>query len=218
MLLFCSRRTSTLAALGAAIAIALGGVSPARAQVSDSLRLELQTPWRSSAQWLSIRGGYAKSSEVNSPQAGFGVGVGYTRMLDRWRFWRWTMFKHFSLGGSVHVEQLGTYGRAAEYLIPLTVELDRHFSWTPYMKPYVGIGGGAFYRKLYRTGNDIGQFEPGVFFVAGMNTPLDRSRVLGVDFRYSSVDADGENPNPVFTREEASTRHWGLKLNYSMAY
>lgn len=211
-----SLRAPAIATLAAVLALAGGAVSAARAQMPDSVRAELGQPWTSDAQWLSFRGGYAKSGGTNAPSAGFGVGLGYTRMLDKWKLWRWTLFKQFSLGAHVHVEHLGSFGRAAEYSIPMTVELARHFRWSTYVRPYVGVGGGAYYRKFYRTGEDTGQFEPGGFVVLGMNAPVDGQHVLGLDLRYSVVDA-GED-NPVFVNENSTSGQWSLKLNWALAY
>jgi hypothetical protein len=211
-----SFRAPAIVALAAVIALAAGAASAAHAQAPDSVVAQLGLPWTSDAQWLSFRGGYAKSGGTNAPATGFGVGVGYTRMLDQWKIGPWTLFKHFSLGAHVHVEHFGSFGRASEYSIPMTVELDRHFRWTTYMRPYLGVGGGAYYRKFYRTGEDTGQFEPGGFFVMGMNAPVDRQNVLGVDLRYSVVDA-GED-NPVFLNENSTSGQWSLKLNWALAY
>ena len=49
--------------------------------------------------------------------------------------------------------------------------------------------GGAFYRKLYRTGDDIGVMRSGKYLVLGVNSPIDGTNVLGLDVRLAKVDA-----------------------------
>ncbi len=170
-----------------------------------------ESPWAPGTQWVSLRMGTARSGEGNAPDAGFGAGFGYSRMLTK-------MLPKFSFGGYVHVENLGSLGNATEYSIPLTLELVRHMRWTNEIRPYVGFGGGAYYRKYYRTGDDSGQFEPGYYILLGANTPIYRAGVLGLDVRFSWIDVATDDPNPVFAPKEGTTTQVGLKLNYSIVY
>ena len=165
--------------------------------------------WAPGTQWVSLRMGTARSGEGNAPDAGFGAGIGYSRMLTKY-------LPKFSIGGYVHVENLGSLGNATEYSIPVTLELARHMKWTKEIRPYLGIGGGAYYRKYYRTGDDSGTFEPGFYLLAGANAPIYRSGVLGLDLRFSWIDVATDDPNPVFAPKESTTTQMGFKINYSI--
>jgi len=123
------------------------------------------------------------------------------------------------LGAYVHFDQLGRFGDAAELEIPATAELVRHYQWTsPYLRPYLGVGAGGFYRKLYRSGHDIGRMKPGAYFVFGANSPIDAHHVIGLDARFARVNGDNLVNNPVFGPGKASATHWSIKLNYALTY
>ena len=95
----------------------------------------------------------------------------------------------------------------------------RHFRWSsPYVNPYFGIGGGAFYRKLYRSGGDLGRTRPGKYIVFGMNSPVDGNKVLGIDARLVKIDALNHGVNPVFGPGDDNATHWSVKLNYALTY
>lgn len=186
--------------------------------------------WADGRNWLSVRAGFARSSVENAPNAGAGYGFGFSHMITPIKFYRWTLFKRFSLGAYVHHEMLGKFGSAAEIEIPATVELNRHFLWQTPFRPYLGFGMGPFYRKLYRTGADIRTVKLGTYLAFGANTPIDKHQLLGIDARFIRLDATNDPANPVFgpgsgklktnpTRvERGNGTHWSLKINYTLAY
>ena len=175
--------------------------------------------WQSGRNWISVRVGYAKSLVTDAPHGSFGGGIGFNHMLTKTKIYKWTVFKQWSLGGYVHVEHLGNFGASSVMEIPVTVEFVRHFKMgTPLLRPYAGFGGGAFYRKLYRTGSDLSVTRPAGYFVFGANTPIDHNNVLGLDFRFIQVDASNEPPNPVFGAGDPTAGRWSLKLGYSLTY
>jgi len=195
------------------LAAVLGMAAGPAAAATDSASAnpeELRAQWAAKRHWLSLRAGYAKSAIDDAANGSFGAGVGYSRMLSKWKFYKWTLFKQFSLGG---------YGSAAELEAPLTLELVRHFRWSsPYVHPYFGIGGGAFYRKLYRSGDDFARTRPGKYIVFGVNSPVDGNRVLGIDARLVKVDALNDGVNPVFGLGDDNATHWSVKVNYALTY
>lgn len=200
----------TMAAHPAAAATDSTGVS------SDE---QLRSHWAANRQWLSFRAGYAKSATIDAANGSFGGGIGYSRMLSKWKIYKWTLFKSFSLGGYAHIEQLGRFGDSAELEVPVTLELVRHFRWgSPYVHPYLGFGGGAFYRKLYRSGDDLGVVRSGRYLVLGVNSPVDGASVLGVDARLVKLDATNIRVNPVFGAGDNSATQWSVKLNYAVTY
>jgi hypothetical protein len=198
------RATLLMSFVLAVSAVGMPG-SPALAAVGP------EDPWAPGTSWVSLRAGSARSGEANAPESGYGAGFGYSKMLGGW-------LKKFSLGAYIHFENLGSLGDATEYSIPVTLEMARHMRLTREIQPYLGFGGGAYYRKLYRTGDDTGTFEPGFYILLGANTPIYKAGVLGFDLRLNWVDVSSDDPNPVFAPKESTTTQMGLKINYSIVY
>lgn len=165
-------------------------------------------PWQKGAAWTSVRVGYAKSLAKGAPNGWGGYGFGYSRMVSN----------RLSFGVFVHHELLGKFGGAAQIEVPMTAEYAWHFRWKTPLRPYLGMGMGAFYHKVYRSGADRAKFQPGIVYKFGVDTPLDRHNVLGVDARLASVQSDDETFDPVFGRDRASSHRWSIKLNYSRAF
>ena len=188
------------------------------------------------SQWMSVRAGYAKATGQESPSGLLGGGFGYRRfVLDRW-----------SVGGFVHYDWLGRFGTATEISVPVTLEVVRHSRWGAAAYPYVGIGAGAFYHKLYRTGADLSGFTPGRYLACGLHIPVRKQGLLGFDVRMAQVDKLDANPafagpdggrskiddlvvdlnvpsGPTMpllyaATESKSRTLWSLKLDYSITY
>jgi hypothetical protein len=161
-------------------------------------------PWAKGTQWVSMRAGYAKSAAKGSGNALGGYGFGYTRFYTpKWAF-----------GAHVHHEVLGRFGGAAEVEVPFTVEVMRHFKWSTPLRPYLGLGTGAFFHKTYRTGDDETSVRKGIYVGGGVNAPIDARSLLGLDVR--AIDEfDAKSTNPVFPLESSSALHWSIKLNYA---
>jgi hypothetical protein len=218
----------------ALMAVALAGAAvPVFAADSSDAPLDIL---KRGSQWMSVRAGYAKATGDQAPNGLVGGGFGYRRfVLDRW-----------SVGTFVHYEWLGRFGTAAEISVPLTLEFVRHSRWGAAAYPYVGIGAGAFYHKLYRTGADVSGFTPGRYLTCGVQVPVRRQGFLGLDLRLASVDKLDANPvfpGPdgdrakiddllvglkvpasasmplLFDASESKSRTlWSLKLDYSITY
>jgi outer membrane protein W len=204
----------------------LGGLAAARpAEAQDD-------PWDSGANWLTLRGGYAKSAVDRSGQGGLGYGIGFSHMLHKWKVWRWTLFKQFSVGGHVHHENISRVASAGEIEVAATLELVRHFDWNSPFHPYLGVGTGPVYRKTHRTGDDQRNVELGHYFSVGGNVPISRMQVVGLDIRLLRVDATNVPENPVFgigsgeydvvdgetVIKSKKGTHWSVKLGYSLVY
>jgi hypothetical protein len=187
------------------------------------------------SQWMSMRAGYAKVTGDAAPNGLVGAGFGYRRfVLDKW-----------SVGGFAHYELLGRFGSAAEITVPLTLEVLRHTRWGAAVYPYAGIGAGAFYTKRYRTGADVSAFTPGRYLTFGMDLPVRRQGLLGLDVRMATVDQPDANPafpgpdgsRPkiddllidlrgssediplLFSDMESKSRTiWSVKLDYTITY
>jgi len=176
-------------------------VTCARAEVIDD-------PWQKGTTWTTFRAGYAKSLEGGAPNGMAGFGFGFSHMLSN----------RVSLGLFIHYELLGKYGAAAQVEIPISAEYAYHIRWSTPLRPYVGIGLGAFFHKNYRTGADRTNLLPATIFKFGADTPLDEHNVLGVDARVARVVNDDETVDPVFGKPKATSARWSIKLCYSRAF
>jgi outer membrane protein W len=165
--------------------------------------------WAKRTNWLSLRAGYAKSTVDNSGDGLVGYGFGYQHMLSR----KW------SLGGGVQHDLLGRLGSSTEISVPFTLELARHYKWNTAIRPYLGVGGGYYFHKYYRTPyNDTGAPGSGYYVTVGANMPLSDRSVLGLDARTSFVDGRNGAVNSVFGAEKASQRLWSVKLTWGIVY
>jgi hypothetical protein len=185
-----------LAALGTAFAV------PASAQVE---------PWGKDRQWISIRAGYAKSSVEGAADGNVGGGFAFTRFLNS----KW------AVRALAELNLLGKFGGAAEIESPWLFEASRHYRWPTTVRPFLGLGAGAYFHKFYRTGADVASVRPGVHVTGGLHTPLSDSGVLGFDVRLSVVDLD-KSRDPVFGPRsgDAGDRaaHWSAKLDWAWAF
>ena len=193
------RSRSAQALLAAALAALI--VTSARAEGIDE-------PWQKGSRWVSFRAGYAKSLEGGAPNAMGGYGFGLSRMLS----------DRVSLGFFIHHELLGKYGGAAQIEIPITAEYAFHLRWNTPLRPYVGMGVGAFYHKIYRSGADRTEMQPAAIFKFGADAPLDARNLIGMDARLAAVASDDETVDPVFGKSKPSSLRWSIKLNYSRVF
>jgi outer membrane protein W len=168
----------------------------------------LEGPWERGATWTTFRAGYAKSLEGGAPNAMAGIGFGFSHMLS----------DRVSVGVFIHYELLGKYGAAAQIEMPITAEYAYALKWNTALRPYVGIGLGAFYHKIYRTGADRTDLLPATIFKFGADTPLDEHNVLGIDARVARVADDDETVDPVFGKPKATSARWSVKLCYSRVF
>ena len=184
-------------------------------------RSQGEDPWQAGQNWISVRAGYAKASGDLMGHGGPGFGAGYSRMLSPVKLGPMTLFRHWSLGAYVHYEQLGRFASARDVEIPITLELVRHIKWSTPLRPYLGFGVGAFFRKTQNTAEllppevlaeliEVGVFPPGyqpeevsntkfgAYLSFGANTQLSGRHLLGFDGRLVRVDHSNIPPNPVF--------------------
>jgi|KBSSwiStaDraftv2_1062776.scaffolds.fasta_scaffold19168_1 hypothetical protein len=190
---------------GLAAGVLLLAAAPLEAQEHD--------PWAKGSEWLQVRAGYAKSTVAGAADGNFGLGFGY----ERFRNAKW------SFGAQASFDVLGRYGDAVEIESPWTVEALRHYRWKTPARPYVGIGGGAYYYKVSGTGDDHAGINPGVYLATGINTQVSTHGLLGFDVRMSWVQLAYQD-NPVFggaaTVDEHQNRgmHWSVKGTYAWAF
>lgn len=161
-------------------------------------------PWAGNQQWVAVRFGYAKAGGSFAGDGAVGWGFGYTRFLHSGLAW----------SANVQHDMLGRFGGAAEVEVPLTVEFTKHLKWSESTRPYLGLGWGAFYHKIYRTGRDDSGFRQGLFVAGGANGMIDKSSLIGLDVRLV-IEQDTRSINPTFPNREPSSLVWSAKLSYS---
>lgn len=164
--------------------------------------------WNKGKSWVSVRAGYAKSTQTGAANGNAGAGAGYTRFLSA----RW------SLGLIVQGDVLGKFGGAADIEYPVTLEIARHIRWRTALRPYFGLGGGAYYHKYFRTGDDEAHWRSGFYLLGGANAPIGGRNILGVDGRIQFVSGDPAVTNPVFGSEASQNVHYSLKMAYSRIF
>ena len=165
-------------------------------------------PWQKGASWTTFRAGYAKSLEGGAPNGMAGFGIGFSHMLSN----------RVNLGFFVHYELLGKFGEASQIEIPVTAEYAYVVKWNTALRPYVGLGLGAFYHKNYQTGADRTDLLPATLIKFGADAPLDLHNVLGFDARVAWVGNDDEIVDPVFGKPKPTSQRWSVKLCYSRVF
>ena len=78
--------------------------------------------------------------------------------------------------------------------------------WEGQLKPYLGLGYGAYYVKAYRFPEESTSVRAGYYAVTGVNTVVSNHSLLGIDL-HAGIVAD--------TKDQI---RWGLKFNYSWVY
>lgn len=168
----------------------------------------LDGPWAEDANWLSFMAGYARAGGANAGDAMGGYGVGFTHMINtKWSF-----------NAQIRHELLGHIGNSYEMSVPMTADFNRHFKWKTVVRPYLGVGGGYYFHKYYRTESDYTGSPGGGWHMAlGMNLPIDDRHVMGIDSRVGFVKGRGENVvNPVFGPEASTMKQWSVKLVWAV--
>ena len=188
-------------------------------------------PWDAGSNWMYLRGGLARNAASGAGNGGAGYGIGFRHMLkpskvNKWEvlgikplgFLRWTLFKDWSVGGFVEYDVLGRYGTAQEVEVPVALEMTRYLRWKSAARPYITLGSGPFYRKLYKTGQDFSRVKTSGFLATGFDAPVATHQMLGFDMRYARVASENIPVNPVFGPGEPKATHWSLKLSYAITY
>jgi hypothetical protein len=189
------------------LAAAFLGVAATRAAA------EPVDPWTKGAEWFTVRAGYAKSTAAGAADGNVGLGFSYTRFKSA----KW------SYGGTVEWNVLGKFADARELEIPWTVEITRHYKWPTDLRPYLGLGLGAYYHQFSGTGDDGSTLEPGGFLSSGFNMPISDNGLFGLDVRMNVVH-NSTSANPVFGGEVSGSepqnhvQHWGVKFGYSWVF
>lgn len=159
--------------------------------------------------WLSLRLGYAKRIGELSGQGWMGYGMG----------WQYMMSKSTAFAASVNHDIVGHFGKQTDIAVPFTFELQRHFGWKSAGRPYVGIGGGYYFRKAYRTQQTYDTQSSGGFHVSvGFQSPLGDHNALGLEARAARVQRTPGITNATFGTTEDSETLWTVKGTWALVY
>jgi outer membrane protein W len=158
------------------------------------------------SQWLTVKGGYAKSAVDDAPDANVGFGVTYSY------FFRPQM----SVAAALQYDVLGRYQGPAEVEMPLTVEGTYHFRWPTQAIPYMGLGSGAAFHSYLYTGDDSKDTRWIGYVLGGIDLPVTARALLGLDLRME-FETGGKSENPWFPSEDNTVMHWSWKLAYTYA-
>ncbi len=167
-------------------------------------------PWDQGATWTTLRAGYSRASYATAGEGNVGFGFGFSRMIS----------PSWSFSAMAERNVLGKFNDATESEIPFTIELDRHVNWGETIRPYYGLGMGAYYHKFTDTMADGSDVRGGLLVAFGMNTAVAPRQLLGIDARAAIVTRrDGTaSTNPVFGPQDKTARQWGMKLTWSVTY
>jgi hypothetical protein len=159
--------------------------------------------------WLSFRFGYAKRSGDLNGDGFVGYGVGYTHMMTR----------KYAFAAGVGHDVVGHFGSQLDVAVPFTVEFQRHYKWSSTLRPFIGIGGGYYFRKFYRTGTDYNTTTTGgPHLSVGFTSALDARHVIGFETRVARIQGRPGILNSTFGPGEANETIWTVKLSWALVY
>ena len=161
------------------------------------------------ANWIGLRAGYAKRGGDQSGQGLVGYGVSYQRMVSN----------KYAFSAGVGHDVVGHFQSQTDHAVPFTAEFQRHFRWKGATQPYIGLGGGYYYRKFYRTGAEYNTHTTGGAHVSvGFNSPLGAHHVVGLEARGARLQGRAGITNPTFGTSKDSEAIWTIKFTWALVY
>lgn len=158
--------------------------------------------------WMSARFGWAKRAGEFSGDGLVGYGVGYSHMVSP------------RLAFAVHANHdvVGHFGSHLDEMVSFTGEFQRHFRWKAGVRPYIGLGGGYYVEKFYRSGDDRSSTTGGPHLSLGFTSAIDDRHVIGLEFRGARLDGRPGTSNPTFGTGGESEIVWTVKGSWAIAY
>jgi hypothetical protein len=162
-----------------------------------------------SANWLSLRFGYANRTGELSGDGSIGYGVGWTHMLSN----------RYAFAAGINHDIVGHFAKQIDEAVPFTGEFQRVFKLSGEMRPYIGVGGGFYFRKYYRTGTEYNTTTTGGGHVSiGLTSQLDAKHVVGFETRVAWVTGRPDVVNPTFGAGSNTETIWTAKLTWALVY
>lgn len=189
-------------------AAAAGATTAAVAKAHGEPR-KLESPYGKGANWLSLRFGYANRTGELSGDGYVGYGIGYSHMLN----------KRYAFAAGINHDVVGHFAKQIDESVNYTGEFERVFNWSGEMRPYLGLGGGFYLRKMYRTGTDYSTTTTGGAHVSlGLTSQLDEKHVIGFETRVAWVKGRPGVVNPTFGPGTDTETIYTAKLTWALVY
>ena len=159
--------------------------------------------------WISLRFGYAKRTGDLNGDGLVGYGVGYQHMIDN---------RYAFAAGAGH-DIVGHFAGRLDEAVPFTAEFQRHFNWKSSVRPFVGVGGGFYFRKAYRTGIDYTTTTTGGPHLSiGFTSALDDAHAIGFETRIARIQGRPGVVNTTFGPGEVTETIWTAKISWALVY
>jgi hypothetical protein len=192
-------------------AAAAGAAAGAAAKQPDPAYLErrkVDGVYAKGSSWLGLRFGYANRTGDLSGDGYVGYGISWTRMLA----------KQYAFAAGIDHDIVGHFASQTDISVPFTGEFQRVFKGKE-MRPYVGVGGGFYFRKFYRTAHEYNTTTTGGAHVSvGLTSQLDDKHVVGFETRVAWLQGRPGVVNPTFGAGEDTETIWTAKLSWALSY
>ena len=161
------------------------------------------------ANWIGLRFGYANRTGETSGDGFIGYGASYTRMLSN----------KYAFSAGINHDIVGHFADQIDVSVPFTGEFQRFIKMGSEMRAYVGLGGGYYFRKFYRTGTEYNTTTTGGGHVSiGLTSQLDDKHVVGFETRVAWLQGRPGVTNPTFGTATDTETIWTAKLTWALVY
>jgi hypothetical protein len=159
--------------------------------------------------WLAFKFGYAKRTGKVSGDGFVGYGVAYQHMMS----------SKFAFAAGVGSDVVGHFGQQIDIAVPFTAEFERHYKWKGAVRPYLGLGGGYYFRKAYRTGSEYTTTTTGGPHLSmGFTSALNEKHVIGFETRVARLRGRPGIVNPTFGAGDVTETLWTAKVSWALVY
>jgi hypothetical protein len=161
------------------------------------------------ANWLGLRFGYANRTGDLSGDGFIGYGMSYTRMLSN----------RYAFSAGINHDIVGHFAHEIDVAVPFTGEFQRVIKMGGEMRSYLGVGGGYYFRKYYRTGSEYNTTTTGGAHLSiGFTSQLDDRHVVGFETRVAWLKDRRGVTNPTFGTATDTETIWTAKLTWALVY
>jgi hypothetical protein len=182
---------------------------PKSPEPSPAAQQKVDGVYTKHSNWLSFRFGYAKRTGDLNGDGYVGYGIGYTRMIS----------SKYAFAAGVGHDIVGHFGPQIDIAVPFVAEFQRHYKWNSSVRPFVGLGGGYYFRKYYRTGTEYNTTTTGGPHLSfGFTSALDAKHVIGLETRVARIGGRPGITNPTFGPEKDHETIWTIKVSWALVY
>jgi hypothetical protein len=172
-------------------------------------RRKVEGVYAKGANWLGLRFGYANKTGELSGDGFIGYGMSYTRILS----------SRYAFAAGINHDIVGHFAHEIDVAVPITGEFQRIVKMGGEMRSYIGVGGGYYFRKYYRTGTEYNTTTAGGGHLSlGFTSQLDDRHVIGLETRVAWVQGRPGVTNPTFGPGTDTETLWTVKLTWALVY